>query len=185
MGLRTPRKLKSRKTNFPASSSSAYIANRARFSGLNIIRSLIVSLGVTRTHRLHISVPTIVLGPRLPDDSAQTSKMRIGADAVKDVLEHFALSGIGSGKGKARDPQLVWEFGPAKVKVKSVEVGKGIYASLSEQHHNVLRCITTGSDYLSTALDIDARPVACRRRISNYELTVQYFVPLEAAGVFC
>jgi hypothetical protein len=42
------------------------------------------------------------------------------------VLEHFSIGG--SGFGKTKDLQLVWQFGPTKVKVKSVEVGKGSFS---------------------------------------------------------
>lgn len=85
-----------------------------------------IAVEVVKTHRLFLNIPEQILGPRIPE-SENESLLRIGPDAVKDILEHFAHSYSGQkGKGgKSKDVQLVWEFGGTKVKVKSHEAGSG------------------------------------------------------------
>ena len=127
-----------------------------RFLNLFLVHLIKSFSGVTRTHKLYISVPAIVLGPRMVEDSVEISKLRARPGAIKEILDHFSIGGTGVGKGKVKDLQLIWEFGLSKVKVKSAEVGKGW--GLNEL---CIVCIfwscLQGSDYLSTELDVDFR----------------------------
>lgn len=126
--------------------SSSFTTSNPRISNLQIT-------GLTRTHNLHISTPTLILGPRLPNDSIEVSKLRISADALIDVLEHFSTStfsggkksaggggGKGGGSGGGRDLQLVWGFKDSRVCVKSEDVGKGSVNSFIFVCETEVRC---------------------------------------------
>lgn len=74
-----------------------------------------IPLGIVKTHRLPLLIPTSLLSPGVPE-SENESRLTIGPRAIKDITEHFP-----SGRGMKNDPQLVWTFGDTDVEVKSLE----------------------------------------------------------------
>ncbi|CCL98611.1 uncharacterized protein FIBRA_00613 [Fibroporia radiculosa] len=71
--------------------------------------------GVIKTHRLSLLIPTSLLAPSVPETFIQ-SRLRIGPQALRDIVEHFPSS-----RGSKSDPQLVWRFNHRDVQVKSLE----------------------------------------------------------------
>jgi cell cycle checkpoint control protein RAD9A len=53
--------------------------------------------------------------PSAPD-SAQESRLSIGARALKDLLDHFPVA-----RGPKSDPQLVWSFSDDEVILRGLE----------------------------------------------------------------
>ena len=74
-----------------------------------------ILLGIIKTHRLPLLIPTSLLSPGVPEPENE-SRLTIGPRAIKDITEHFP-----SGRGVKNDPQLVWTFGDMDVDVKSLE----------------------------------------------------------------
>lgn len=72
-------------------------------------------IGIVKTHRLPLLIPTSLLSPGVPD-SENESRLTIGPRAIKDITEHFP-----NARGAKSDPQLVWTFGDTEVEVKSLE----------------------------------------------------------------
>lgn len=72
-------------------------------------------LGIVKTHRLPLLIPSSLLSPGVPD-SENESRLMIGPRAIRDITEHFP-----NGRGTKGDPQLVWTFGATDVDVKSLE----------------------------------------------------------------
>jgi cell cycle checkpoint control protein RAD9A len=75
----------------------------------------VCSIGIVKTHRLPLLIPTSLLSPGVPD-SENESRLTIGPRAIKDITEHFP-----NARGAKSDPQLVWTFGDTDVEVKSLE----------------------------------------------------------------
>ncbi|KDQ18839.1 hypothetical protein BOTBODRAFT_95194, partial [Botryobasidium botryosum FD-172 SS1] len=74
--------------------------------------------GVTKTHRLLLQSSLTRGAPVVPPSSpSETSRIKVGPRAVKDLLNHFART-EGQGGNKA-DVKLLWFFGDTQVKVKS------------------------------------------------------------------
>ncbi|KAI6002707.1 Rad9-domain-containing protein [Pisolithus albus] len=72
-------------------------------------------LGIVKTHRLPLLIPSSLLSPGVPD-SENESRLMIGPRAIRDITEHFP-----NGRGTKSDPQVVWTFGATEVDVKSLE----------------------------------------------------------------
>ncbi|KAI6121671.1 Rad9-domain-containing protein [Pisolithus sp. B1] len=72
-------------------------------------------LGIVKTHRLSLLIPSSLLSPGVPD-SENESRLMIGPRAIRDITEHFP-----NGRGTKSDPQVVWTFGASEVDVKSLE----------------------------------------------------------------
>lgn len=72
-------------------------------------------LGIVKTHRLPLLIPSSLLSPGVPD-SENESRLMIGPRAIRDITEHFP-----NGRGTKSDPQVVWTFGTTEVDVKSLE----------------------------------------------------------------
>ena len=72
-------------------------------------------LGVVKTHRLVLMIPTSLMAPSVPDTSNE-SRLTIGPKALKDLIEHFPVA-----KVNRSDPQLVWTFDDTEVGLKSLE----------------------------------------------------------------
>ncbi|KAI6149983.1 Rad9-domain-containing protein [Pisolithus thermaeus] len=72
-------------------------------------------LGIIKTHRLSLLIPSSLLSPGVPD-SENESRLMIGPRAIRDITEHFP-----NGRGMKGDPQVVWTFRATEVDVKSLE----------------------------------------------------------------
>jgi hypothetical protein len=73
------------------------------------------TLGVVKTHRLVLSIPTTIMAPGVPDTPNQ-ARVNIGPTALRNMLEHFPMN-----KGAKADPQLMWSFSNSEVNLKTCE----------------------------------------------------------------
>ncbi|TFY53994.1 hypothetical protein EVG20_g9883, partial [Dentipellis fragilis] len=118
--------------------------------------------GIVKTHRLLLLTPTSLMAPGVPDDPNE-SRLTIGPQAVKDMLDHFP-----SGRSSRTDPQLIWAFDDNEVQVKSLETSADSRGSAQLSTE-----LTISADEFDT-YDVFDPPIAIAFHLREFNATIAY-----------
>ncbi|KAI6046230.1 Rad9-domain-containing protein [Pisolithus marmoratus] len=119
-------------------------------------------LGIVKTHRLPLLIPSSLLSPGVPD-SENESRLIIGPRAIRDITEHFP-----NGRGTKSDPQLVWTFGDTDVDVKSLE------SSLDSKGRIPLATELTISADEFDVYEVSSPPITIAFHLREFNATIAY-----------
>lgn len=151
-------------------------------------------LGVIKTHRLLLNVPSSDEAPVMRDDLYE-SRLVVQAQIVKEMIEHFP-----NARGTKNDPELVWTFDEAEVKVKSVDKSyeKGIYINMFSWADKLLetdRLLSLGRSQIASELslsgeefdryDISLSPVTIAFFLREFYVCVVSHIVLDNASIDC
>ena len=75
--------------------------------------------------------------PGVPDTDNE-SHLSIAAKTVKDMIDHFPAA-----KGPKSDPQLIWNFGPDEVQLRSWETSLDLKGGYIKRHLRLPLLIVT------------------------------------------
>ncbi|KAA1469006.1 hypothetical protein DENSPDRAFT_552806 [Dentipellis sp. KUC8613] len=118
--------------------------------------------GIVKTHRLLLLTPTSLMAPGVPDDPNE-SRLTIGPQAVKDMLDHFP-----SGRSTRTDPQLIWAFDDSEVQVRSLETSADSRGSAQLSTE-----LTISADEFDT-YDVFDPPVSIAFHLREFNATIAY-----------
>lgn len=130
-----------------------FLCKHGTSSSILQVYRLMQVIGVVKTHRLVLSIPTTLMAPGVPDTPDQ-ARVNIGPTALRNMLEHFPMN-----KGAKADPQLIWSFSDTEVGLKTCEssMDKGVICP----HFPVMVRILTTS-LIRQGTDLDRTHDQCR-----------------------